>query len=159
MKKLADSGVKKIEKDNVDTMIQWLESHPRACAHLLQTCVLQKAYDHLDNPDTAKDSEDEDERLPEWQNKFRLLSGPRTMTWLQELLPNMAEFLGQASNKKLKRDVPNEVLAFIVNADITSALPSKNVGDLKSWLHAEHKKHGCRLADFEPPEACNSLQD
>ena len=60
LRKLADSGVKKTEKENVEVMVGWLQTHPRACAHLLQLCIHQKSYDHLDNPEAAaSDAEEE----------------------------------------------------------------------------------------------------
>jgi len=158
LRKLADSGVKKTEKENVESMVGWLTTHPRACAHLLQLCILQKSYDHLDNPEAAA-SDAEEEKLPEWCNKLRLLNTSFTIGLLQEMLPRMSEWLGEIKQPKMKKDVANEVLGFITNCDPTSAVPSKKVAELKAWCHAEHKKHGLRLSKFEPPDECTALED
>ena len=161
LQRMADAGVKKTEKDNIDSLTAWLAEHPRACAHLVQSCIMHKSFDHLDGPD-QKQSDTEDEKLPEWQNKLRLLNSKFTLRMLQEMLPLMAEWLGevmQNTRVKVKKEVPNELLAFIVNADVTSAVPSKKVSELKAWLLDAHKKNGCRMSKFEPPEACQSLED
>ena len=56
---------------------EWFESHPFAFEYIHRGCFLG-TFDNLDNPDNSA-SESGSQKLPSYQNKFRLLAKARSV--------------------------------------------------------------------------------
>ena len=148
LKKAVKDTASKVENSKLLELQAYFEGHPLAAAYVLQS-VRMGAYEHLDKPEEMRLGEDE--RLPAWQNKFKLLNTKVSVPLILSLTPpRLSEWCQKAlAAKGLKKEKANEFLAYLVCADPSSALPSKILGTLKEWSMKRAEKFK-RLENFEP---------
>ena len=135
LKKQVKQSANKTEMHTVDLIFAYCLNHPRAATQILNAIQLG-SYDTLDHPGSNEDMDDGGEsKLPDYVNKFRLLPKECSLHIIEALVPDLA-WLRQISNKSTKVAVA-EVLAFMVDVDISSAIPTKKIEQLQTWCQEQ----------------------
>ena len=116
LKKAVKDTASKVENSKLLELQAYFEGHPLAAAYVLQS-VKMGAYEHLDKPEEMRLGEEE--RLPAWQNKFKLLNTKVSVPLILSLTPpRLSEWCQKAlAAKGLKKEKVNQFLAYLVCAE------------------------------------------
>ncbi|CAE7581492.1 unnamed protein product [Symbiodinium natans] len=130
------------EEATLEEMIQWLRAHPAQCSSMLAS-VKKGVWDG-----SSSDDEDED-RLAPYMNKIRLISKPKLLDILSDLLPQAHQWL-KVLPRKTKKEELAAILAFLVHMSPTSALPTKILSRLLEEFKERWADFGKRAKDWRP---------
>ena len=132
------------ERKILDQLQEFFEANPAVAASTLAN-IQAGLFE------TAVETDQAEQKLPNHMNKFRLLGKEQGLELLGSFLPQLAKWLasGTGASKALSRIEVANVLAFVTGMDQGSAVQCKTMGRLKRKLRERWEKLGCRGEKFQ----------
>ena len=147
-------SMKALAENALETLNHRLQQRPLLVQHLKGLLVMG-AFDAVDRVTEAEDPDEE--RLPPSCNKFNLLSRGTVVMLIGHVLPGVLEWL--QSLKKVAKAELCDLLGYLCHCHPKSAVPSRRMGDLKTWCRERWEKYGKRLSAASPPQEDASLSE
>ena len=137
LKKAVEDTASKVENSKCLELQAYFEGHPLAAAYVLPS-IKMGAYDHLHKPEEMRLGDEE--KLPAWQNKFKLLKTKVSVLLILSLIPpDLSEWCQKAVSAKGLEKREDQ---WVFGVPRVYRSPSKVLGSLKEWC-------GKRAAKFK----------